>query len=117
MERSVSTFQDRFDLDSLFTLQKYSVGQMAGVSIKDLASEAKWLGWDAAWGMSGVKFASGCYWVTLRGRTLLFALDELTAAQMFQRQCYHPVPFPKQDSMYKKRLHMNFHGSWVSYSS
>jgi len=25
------------------------------------------LGWGAAWGMSGVKFATGCYWVTPRG--------------------------------------------------
>jgi hypothetical protein len=43
MERSVSTRHDRFHLDSLFALQKCAVGQMAGVSIKDLASEAKWL--------------------------------------------------------------------------
>jgi hypothetical protein len=25
------------------------------------------LGWGAAWGMSGVKFAMGCYWVTRKG--------------------------------------------------
>jgi hypothetical protein len=31
----VSTRHDRFDLDSLFALQKCAVGQMAGVSIKD----------------------------------------------------------------------------------
>jgi hypothetical protein len=34
MEQSVSTRHDRFDLDSLFALQKCAVGQMAGVSIK-----------------------------------------------------------------------------------
>jgi hypothetical protein len=53
----VSTRHDRFILDSLFALQ-HAVGQMAGVSIKDLASEAKVaqeeLGWSAAWGMSGL---------------------------------------------------------------
>ena len=44
MERSVSTRHDRFDLDSLFALlQKCAVGQMAGVSMKDLNIEAKWL--------------------------------------------------------------------------
>jgi hypothetical protein len=36
----VSTSHDKFVLDSLFALQ-HAVGQMAGVSIKDLASEAK----------------------------------------------------------------------------
>jgi hypothetical protein len=37
-------FADEEILDSLFALQKCAVGQMAdGVSIKDLASEAKWL--------------------------------------------------------------------------
>jgi hypothetical protein len=37
-----NTRHDKFIPDSLFALQ-HEVGQMAGVSIKDLASEAKWL--------------------------------------------------------------------------
>ena len=37
--RSASTRPNRFDLDSLLTLQKCAVNQMAGVSIKDLASD------------------------------------------------------------------------------
>jgi hypothetical protein len=56
---SASTRHDRFDLDSLFALQ-YAVGQMAGVSIKDLASEAKsssGCGLGHVW----VTFATGCY--------------------------------------------------------
>ena len=50
-------------------LQKCAVaGHMAGVSIKDLAREPaqEELGWGAAWEM-GVKFATGCYSVTLLG--------------------------------------------------
>jgi hypothetical protein len=44
MERSVSTRHDRFDLDSLFALQKCAMGQMAGVSIKKTSSvRQKWL--------------------------------------------------------------------------
>ncbi len=47
-ERSASTRHDRFVLDSLFALQN-AVGRMAGVSNKDLASEAEWLGRSWAW--------------------------------------------------------------------
>jgi hypothetical protein len=67
----VSTRHDRFDLDfgfPMFALQKCALGQIAGVSNKNLASEAKVaqeeLGCGVRLGgMSGVKFGMGCYWV------------------------------------------------------
>jgi hypothetical protein len=45
------------------------------------------LGWGAAWGMSGVKIRNGMLLGNpARGRPMLFASDELTAALEFQRQ-------------------------------
>ena len=59
---------------------------MAGVSMKDLASEAKVaqeeLGWGAARGMSGGKFATGCYWVTQRG------VGPCYSPRMNSQQCF-----------------------------
>jgi hypothetical protein len=51
---SYRSLGDLFDLDSLFALQKCTVGQMAGVSFKDLASEAKWLGRSRAGARLGI---------------------------------------------------------------
>jgi hypothetical protein len=68
IEGSVSTRHIKFILDSLFALQ-HAVGQMAGVSIKDHASETD-SGSGGAHGLGcglghvWVTFAKGCYWVT-----------------------------------------------------
>jgi hypothetical protein len=81
-----------------------AVGQMAGVSIKDLASEATGLG--CGLGHVWVTFATGCYWVTLLGRPMLFASGAITAALMLQRPrlLAYPVPFPVCGIKRKKKL-------------
>jgi hypothetical protein len=56
------------------------------------------LGWGAAWGMSGMKFAIGCYWVTpARGRPVLFS------PKIFQRLRAASIPCPSQCGMKSKK--------------